>query len=112
MTRVESKYHIKVDVPSRTLIVHDPGGARKSCAFRVATARKGSGNGWAASRAPRGEYYIRVKIGAGPAGQRGFHFTPANGRNLLAGAAHRVSGARLDTHAHPLALRPERGKTA
>ncbi len=64
MTRVESLYHIEVDVPSQTLIVHDPQG-REVMRFRVATARAGVGERLGSEQTPRGEHYIRAKIGAG-----------------------------------------------
>ena len=64
MTRVEPKYHIKVDVPSQTLIVHDPRG-QEVMRFRVATARNGVGERLGSEQTPRGEHYIRAKIGAG-----------------------------------------------
>ena len=64
MTRVESKYHIEVDVPSQMLIVHDPRG-KEIMRFRVATARKGAGERLDSEQTPRGEHYIRAKIGAG-----------------------------------------------
>ena len=64
MTRVEPKYHIKVDVPSQTLIVHNPQG-KEIMRFRVATARNGVGERLGSEQTPRGEHYIRAKIGAG-----------------------------------------------
>ncbi|MBI3574323.1 MAG: L,D-transpeptidase [Gammaproteobacteria bacterium] len=64
MTRVESKHHIKVDVLSQTLIVHDPRG-REIMRFRIATARNGVGERLGSEQTPRGEHYIRAKIGAG-----------------------------------------------
>ena len=64
MTRVESKYHIKVDVPSQTLIVHDPQD-QEIMRFQIATARNGVGERLGSEQTPRGEHYIRAKIGAG-----------------------------------------------
>ena len=105
MTRAEPKYHIKVDVPSQTLIVHDPQG-KEIMRFRSRhRAQRGRGAAWQRTNAARRTLYSR-KNRRRPAGEYGFHLAPANGRNLLAGAAYRISGARLDTHAHPLALRP------
>jgi len=63
MTRVEPKYHITVDVPSQTLIVHTAG--KEIMRFRVATARNGVGEQLGSEQTPRGEHYIRAKIGAG-----------------------------------------------
>lgn len=64
MTHAESKYHIKVDVPNQTLVVHDPRG-QEIMRFRVATARNGVGEKLGSEQTPRGEHYIRAKIGAG-----------------------------------------------
>ena len=64
MTRGVPTYHIEVDVPSQTLIVHDPRGM-EVMRFRVATARNGVGERLGSEQTPRGEHYIRAKIGAG-----------------------------------------------
>ena len=84
MTRVESKYHIEVDIPSQTLIVRDPRG-QEIMRFRIATARNGVG-GTAGQRTDAAwrTLYPRQNRRR-PAGQCGFHFAPADGRNLLAG---------------------------
>ena len=64
MTRVESKYHIEVDIPGQTLIVRGPRG-KEVMRFRIATARNGVGERLGSEQTPRGEHYIRAKIGAG-----------------------------------------------
>lgn len=64
MTRIKPKYHITVDVPSQTLIVHDSRG-QEVMRFRVATARNGVGERLGSEQTPRGEHYIRAKVGAG-----------------------------------------------
>ena len=64
MTRGAPTYRIEVNVPSQTLIVHDPRG-QEIMRFRVATARNGVGERLGSEQTPRGEHYIRAKIGAG-----------------------------------------------
>jgi len=64
MTRKASTYHIEVDVPSQTLIVHDPQD-KEIMRFQIATARNGVGERLGSEQTPRGEHYIRAKIGAG-----------------------------------------------
>ena len=50
MTRGVPTYHIEVDVPSQTLIVHDPRGMEVMRFRGRDRAQRRSGNGWAASR--------------------------------------------------------------
>lgn len=64
MTRAKSTYHIEVNVSNQTLVVHDPRG-QEIMRFRVATARNGVGEKLGSEQTPRGEHYIRAKIGAG-----------------------------------------------
>jgi L,D-transpeptidase YbiS len=60
----EPEHGIEVDVPSQTLTLRDRHGAMILC-VRVATARNGVGEELGSERTPRGEHYIRAKIGAG-----------------------------------------------
>jgi lipoprotein-anchoring transpeptidase ErfK/SrfK len=60
----ESPYRITVDVPAQMLRVTDRQG-REVLAVRVATARNGMGEERGSERTPRGEHYVRAKIGAG-----------------------------------------------
>jgi lipoprotein-anchoring transpeptidase ErfK/SrfK len=63
-----SPYRIEVDVPAQTLTVRDRKGG-EVMRLRVATARNGVGERLGSEQTPRGEHYIRAKIGAGlPAG--------------------------------------------
>jgi lipoprotein-anchoring transpeptidase ErfK/SrfK len=63
-----SSYRIEVDVPAQTLAVLDREG-RETMKLRVATARNGVGERLGSEQTPRGEHYIRAKIGTGlPAG--------------------------------------------
>jgi lipoprotein-anchoring transpeptidase ErfK/SrfK len=64
MTRQPSGYRIEVDVPAQTLVVRDRQGG-EAMRTRVATARKGVGERRGSEQTPRGEHYIRAKIGAG-----------------------------------------------
>jgi lipoprotein-anchoring transpeptidase ErfK/SrfK len=57
-------YHIVVDVPSQTLTVLD-GHRHEVMTTRVATARNGVGERRGSECTPRGEHYIRARIGAG-----------------------------------------------
>lgn len=59
-----SPYHIVVDVPAQSLTVRNE---RDETVLqtRVATARKGVGERRGSECTPRGEHYVRAKIGAG-----------------------------------------------
>lgn len=59
-----SEYHIEVDIPSQTMVVRDRQG-REVLRTRIATARNGIGERRGSEQTPRGEHYIRAKIGAG-----------------------------------------------
>lgn len=59
-----SPYRIVVDVPIQSLTVLD-GHGKTVMHIRVATARNGVGEQVGSERTPRGEHYIRAKIGAG-----------------------------------------------
>jgi L,D-transpeptidase YbiS len=58
------RYRIEVDVPSQTLTVFDAQD-RVVLQTRIATARNGVGEERGSEKTPRGEHYIRAKIGAG-----------------------------------------------
>jgi lipoprotein-anchoring transpeptidase ErfK/SrfK len=63
-----SPYAIAVDVSAQTMTVTDSAG-KAVASYRVATARNGVGEQLGSEQTPRGEHYIRAKIGAGlPAG--------------------------------------------
>ncbi len=64
MSRVESQYHVEVDIPNQQLMVRDRQG-KEAMRFRIATARNGVGEQLGSEQTPRGEHYIRAKIGAG-----------------------------------------------
>jgi lipoprotein-anchoring transpeptidase ErfK/SrfK len=59
-----SPYRIEVDVPAQTLTVRDRQGGQVM-KVRVATARNGVGEKLGSEQTPRGEHYIRAKVGAG-----------------------------------------------
>ncbi len=59
-----AEYHIEVDVPTQRLVVRDRQGG-EVMRFRIATARNGVGEQLGSEQTPRGEHYIRAKIGAG-----------------------------------------------
>lgn len=64
MNRRAAEYHIEVGILDQTLVVHDREG-REVLRARVATARNGPGERRGSGQTPRGEHYIRAKIGAG-----------------------------------------------
>ncbi len=59
-----SPYLIEVDVPTQTLVVSARGG-KIVMQTRVATARNGAGEVRGSECTPRGQHYIRAKIGDG-----------------------------------------------
>jgi L,D-transpeptidase YbiS len=59
-----SLYTIEVDVPAQTLVVKD-GNGKAVMQSRVATARNGVGEVSGSECTPRGQHYIRAKIGSG-----------------------------------------------
>jgi lipoprotein-anchoring transpeptidase ErfK/SrfK len=59
-----SPYRILVEVSSQTLTLQDEQG-RELMHTRVATARNGVGERRGSEQTPRGEHYVRAKIGAG-----------------------------------------------
>lgn len=63
MKHADSTYHIDVDVPSQTLVVRERQG-REVMRVQISTARKGVGELLGSEQTPRGEHYIRAKIGA------------------------------------------------
>lgn len=59
---------IEVDVPTQTLTLSDASG-KVVMQTRIATARNGVGEKLGSERTPRGQHYIRAKVGGGlPAG--------------------------------------------
>ena len=58
------QHTIEVDIPAQTLTLKDAHG-KVLMNTRVATARNGAGEAMHSEKTPRGEHYIRAKIGAG-----------------------------------------------
>ncbi|MCR4345989.1 MAG: L,D-transpeptidase [Sulfuricaulis sp.] len=59
-----TQHTIEVDIPAQTLILKDAKG-KELMRTRVSTARNGAGEQDGSEKTPRGEHYIRAKIGAG-----------------------------------------------
>lgn len=64
MKHASSRYRIDVDIPNQTLVVRERQG-KEVMQVRISTARKGAGEVLGSEQTPRGEHYVRAKIGAG-----------------------------------------------
>ena len=60
----QPQHTIEVDIPAQTLILKDAKG-KELMRTSVSTARNGAGEQDGSEKTPRGEHYIRAKIGAG-----------------------------------------------
>lgn len=59
-----AQHTIEIDIPAQTLTLKDAKGKPLMHA-RISTARNGAGEQDGSEKTPRGEHYIRAKIGAG-----------------------------------------------
>jgi lipoprotein-anchoring transpeptidase ErfK/SrfK len=60
----QPQHTIVVDIPAQTLTLKDAQG-KTLMRTRISTARNGAGEQMGSEKTPRGEHYIRAKIGAG-----------------------------------------------
>jgi lipoprotein-anchoring transpeptidase ErfK/SrfK len=60
----QPQHTIEVDIPAQTLTLKDAQGKTLMHA-RISTARNGAGEQMGSEKTPRGEHYIRAKIGTG-----------------------------------------------
>jgi len=60
----QPQHTIEVDIPAQTLTLKDAQGKTLMHA-RISTARNGAGEEMGSEKTPRGEHYIRAKIGTG-----------------------------------------------
>ena len=60
----QPQHTIEVDIPAQTLTLKDAQG-KQLMHTRISTARNGAGEERESEKTPRGEHYIRAKIGAG-----------------------------------------------
>lgn len=58
------QHTIEIDIPAQTLTLKEAKG-RVLMQTRISTARNGAGEEFGSEKTPRGEHYIRAKIGAG-----------------------------------------------
>ncbi len=94
---------IVVQVPAQTLELFDRGQLVRR--YPVSTSNRGTGEKNGSFCTPRGRHLVRAKIGAGAAPNTVFVKRRPTGEVYDSGVGGALSRPRLDSHAHPVAVR-------